>query len=403
MWLIKGWRFIMSYLKIKVEGTYTEKFVNLAVIRGVGFWNLKKNRTEATLELPVKNLKRLRPIARQTGCRIKILEKQGLLVWWKKGRKSKGFVLGALFFLASLYVATSFVWFVQAAGNKELTEEEVVELAAEAGLQPGMYKGHLEVDKIEARIARMHEDIVWAGLRIRGTTVEVEIVEHKKVKEEVPPRGVKADLVASRDGYIVEVLELEGEAEVEPGDTVSPGDILIRGERTTKIHDDPEEAPEKERVFPRGKVEARVWYDFRAPVQEREKLREFTGRKESAYYIAWKGERRLLRGPEESPFSNYQKEVNRGDWELGGREIPLDIITVQYREVETETRRLSREEAEEKAKRKARRKASRELSEETEVRDYRWERIKEDGKSYIMFVIETIEDIAEIRYYSDNN
>jgi len=397
VWIINLWRFLRSYLKVRVEGVNTEKFINLAVIRGVAFWDLKKHQNGAVLELPANNLKKLRVIARKTGCSIKILEKKGLLFWWRKGKKRKGFVLGFLCFVVSLYIATLFVWNVQATGMEDLTEREVIELAAEAGLEKGMLKWDLDTERIENRVAMMHEDIVWAGVRIRGTTVEIKIVEHKK-REELPPEDVEAHLVASKDGLVEKVLELEGEAEVKPGDTVSRGEILIRGAETIKIPDDPEEEPEKERVYPKGKVEARVWYESRKPVPEKEIKRKKTGEEQTALYIKYNGRRWRLRGPGDSPYQRYWKKSRSRKWGGNTWQLPLELVSVYYYEIEKEEKPLSRVEAVEKAKKEARSELKNQLPQDVEVRDYYWEKKRKNGQLYIRFVIETIEDIAEIKY-----
>ena len=117
-------------------------------------------------------------------------------------------------------------------------------MAAELGLRPGVWKRNLDLSELEEELARRHGEIAWAGIRVRGTVLEIEIVEH------LPEPGLDnrpADLVAAKDGLILRILALEGTAAVAPGDTVAKGDLLIAGMVSA-----PETAPSGEKAAGAG-------------------------------------------------------------------------------------------------------------------------------------------------------
>ena len=129
-------------------------------------------------------------------------------------RRRRGLVLGGLFFLASLYILTSFIWFIEITGNRAIAKEEIRGLIEQLGIRPGIRKKQLDLLELEQDIARMHSAISWAGCRIRGTLLEIEIVEHRLEPE---PDLASADLVAAKDGLVERVLVIEGELWWRPG------------------------------------------------------------------------------------------------------------------------------------------------------------------------------------------
>jgi len=403
VWIINIWRFIQGYLCVVIRGRGSERLVNQAVIRGIRFWELKKSHREVSLKIPVKNFKHLRPLARHVGCRVRIREKRGLWFWWKRGRKRKGFLLGLLFFLVALYVASLFVWFIQVTGLENLEKNEVLRVAERAGLQTGVYQGRLDLEQVEKEIVLEFEEIAWVNVKLKGSLAEIEIVEHKipEFPGDVPPQDGRADLVASKDGLVKDVLVLEGKAKVEPGETVSKGDVLIKGERVAEIPENEEEEPEKEQVFPRGEVEARVWYQEQVPIETQRVEKNITGERKTARYLKAGENIYRLQGPASSPYQNYKVEKTTRDWNRWIFRLPLELLTVTYHQVEVKRIDLSSRIALQEARGKARTKVEKQLPEEAEVVDKSWEKVKENDRDKIRCLAETIENIAEIRYYND--
>lgn len=96
-------------------------------------------------------------------------------------------------------------------------------------------------------------------MEIRGSRLIIELV-----KKELPPEleeNIPCDIIASKDGIIEEIIALRGEALVEPGQTVSEGDVLITGKIMLGHEPDgEEEGSDTLFVHAEGIVRARVWY-----------------------------------------------------------------------------------------------------------------------------------------------
>ncbi len=395
MFIIKWWRYCLGYLVISLEGRGVERFLNLAIARGIGFWDLKKQPAGARLSINLSSFKALRPLVRQTRCRLRIVRKAGLPFWKWRLRRRWGLVVGVIFFGAALYLATAVVWQVRVTGEDSLDEAEVLELAEQIGIRPWVWKRNLNLQDLEEELARRHADITWVGIRLRGTLVEIEIVEH--IREPEFERG-PADLVAAKDGLIVRVFVVDGEAQVAPGDTVVKGDLLIRG--ALVIPDPalpPEQQPESVLVRARGEVEARVWYEAVVSLEQIIVHKIDTGRSRKSYTLNWPDNSLRLGGAQQDPFDKSRQEIVKWRWRWRNLSLPVELVTVTYHEILLEEIEISRNEALQLARDEAMALLRRQLPEEVTVEQLYFQEFKEQSREWVRAVAETREDITKIR------
>ena len=291
-----------------------------------------------------------------------------------------------------VYVSSLFIWFIEIDGLENITEKEVLRLADSIGIRRGAYKGHLDLNKLEKELARLHRDITWVGLSFRGTKLRIEIAEH------IPEPAVDerpADIVAGKDGLILKILVIEGKAAVVPGDIVSRGDLLIEG-----IEDYGEFLPEEvspRKVRARGEVIARVWYETREPVVIEEMYKNPTGEKQTCICLCYKDKKFRLKGPEKAPYREYSEETVKWGWSWRNISLPVELVIITYNELRSEHKRWSLEEAIRKARDAARKSVEDRLPEEVIVERLFYEEDKDDDSWEIRAVAETRENIARQR------
>lgn len=121
MLLFRLWNYIRGYVIIVVEGYFLEKFVNICTRRQILLLDIKRQKnSKMTLKVSIKGFRMLKPIAKKTGCRVKILKKHGLPFLINRYKSRKTFLLGAALFIVLFYIMTSFVWTIEVTGNKKL-------------------------------------------------------------------------------------------------------------------------------------------------------------------------------------------------------------------------------------------------------------------------------------------
>lgn len=397
MFLIKWWRYLRGYLVISVKGSGTEKLINLAIMRGIGFWDLERKQSHIQLSVALSAFKKLRPLIRKSHTRLHIMRRAGLPFLKMRLKYRWGLVVGALFFCCAIYLASSFVWFIRVTGNEHIPAEEIIRLAGRLGVKPGVWKGKLSLYELEQELVRMHNGISWAGFRLHGTLLEIEIVEHMPEPE---PDLAPADLIAAKDGLVERVLVIEGQAVVSPGDTVSRGELLIKGIKDYTINSvvPEDELPRSEPVRARGTVEARVWYEARTPLKESVTVKTATGRIQTGHYFSWPGGRLYIWGARENPFEHSYLEVVRRSLKWRNHDLPVELVKVTYHELLYENREISSQEALRLGRREALAELQKQIPEEARVAaGPSFEHYEEQGLQWIRAVVETREDIAELR------
>ena len=185
-------------------------------------------------------------------------------------------------------------------------------LLEEMGLSPGVWAPGVDRDGIAQAVKREFSGLVYAGVRRSGFgAMELYVVQATPAPEVYDDRA-RVDVVASFGGLVTRVVTLSGEALVQPGDTVVPGQVLIRGT---------EAAPHAG-----GEVTARVWAQGVGDAALFSEEAEDTGRQVVETFLEVNGAR--FPAALEIPFSTYRVvkrrrscwagSSTRRDW-CGGR------------------------------------------------------------------------------------
>jgi len=225
----RGWSYLTGYLNIEVTGEDLEAFINMAISRGIFLWEIRRvNERTLLARVRISGFFGLRHISRRTRCRMRIKSRRGLPFLAVKIRKRKMLALGSLLFLMILYGLASFVWVVSVTGTNQLDPELILEVANQHGLRVGVLRSQLDKSLIEHQLKEDFPAASFINLQIKGTTVNIEIVE-KVLPPEIETEKQSAHIVARRDGMIEDVVVMAGLAQVKPGDTVKKGQVLISG------------------------------------------------------------------------------------------------------------------------------------------------------------------------------
>jgi similar to stage IV sporulation protein len=103
--------YIFGYVDIKIEGFFTERFVNLCFAKGIFLWRLfRTSSIEITARISLKDFKRIRKIARATKCKVKLDSKKGLPFLLNRYKKRKIFAITFLVIAILIFGLTRFVW-----------------------------------------------------------------------------------------------------------------------------------------------------------------------------------------------------------------------------------------------------------------------------------------------------
>ena len=386
--LFRLWNYLRGYVIIIIEGFFIEKFINICARRRIHLWDVRlQSERRVTARMSISGFRLIRPVARKTGCRVRLLRKRGLPFVFSKYRRRKAFFAGAVLFFILINVLASFVWSIEITGNEKLDTVFLENALAANGIRTGALKYRIDTRRAVERMMLEIGRLSWISISIKGTKVKVQVRERGDIPE-IVPRHIPCDIVALRDGIIRQVIAKEGIEAVSEGDTVKKGQVLISGRVPVKGEE------QYRLVHAMGTVSARTWYEDEAPVVLTRTETVRTGRAIRDHsLILFSKELDLIR--KKVRFSEYVTEESRKKLSIGDDLVfPFEWVTVTHFEVATLEASISEEDARETAAREAYEKALRRVPEGAEIISENIYFTEQDGKLTAKAVLECIENIG---------
>lgn len=386
--------YFVGYLVIAVHGKNTEKLVNLAIRHRIPIWDIQDGSDYTCLKIDVDSFFELRHLARQAACRLQILRKVGLPFFYRRVMKRRGLVIGLCLFIGALYFLSSLIFFIEVEGNEKLETSYIIQLAQESGAQRGLFKGKLDQNSVAEQMLIKEPLLEWVGLHVQGTHLLIEVVE--KINPSVET-DEQSHMVAAKDGLVIDVLVITGEAKVKTGDTVRRGQLLIEGIlRPESPYLAEEEQVPAVPVKARGEVMARVWYEGHGEAAITEIRRLRTGQRFTNWSLLINGQSVLRIGRTSIPYLDYDTETDRKSFSERIIRFPVEIITETHYEVEQQKKKIATEEALQLATERAKVLAELQLPLGQKVEDVTIEKIPitKEGIVAVRYVLETLENIA---------
>ncbi|OIQ12037.1 sporulation protein YqfD [Neomoorella thermoacetica] len=356
---VHNWQaYLTGYLVLTISGDDPEAFLNLALARGLTLLDVTRTgKGQILVKMPVSEYRLLRPLARESHCRVRIVDKRGLPFFSRRLRGRQLLLVGVLFFLVAIYILSACVWVVDVRPEKgtlrQVTPDQVIAAARAEGLKPGAWKGRIDIRALEYGLEQRLPQLAWVGVSFHGTRAEIKVVE--KIP---PPAGddyeLPASIIAAKDGVIKQILVMNGEGRVAVGDTVRRGEVLISGlilppepeKKPGENQPQQQPRPEPRLVRARGIVRARVWYEEEKEIERLQVREQATGRQQRAIIIKTPGRQVVLRGPARSPYAHYLQEnkvITLPSWR--NFPPPVELIISTYREIRIQKQQLGYEEA----------------------------------------------------------
>ncbi|MDD4601634.1 hypothetical protein SDC9_08962 [bioreactor metagenome] len=348
--------YINGMVRIRIKGIMTERFVNLCMAQRILLWDIVKHDNDLYASMRLNDFFRIRPITRVSQVKIRVVAYRGLPFLIKRVKQRKMMLFGAVASLILLNIMTSYIWFVDIIGTKQLSDTMIREIAVQNGLRPGSEKNTVNAKQIEKKILLAIPEVAWVGVSFSGTRAEIEIVEKTMPREE---DKAPTDIVAGKDGVIIEFIALAGKPMVKKGDTVKKGDLLITGIIPEQTVVDEAGQSIKNNVPPQlikanGIVKARVWYETYGEAEMTVFHHERTGNREMAINIKIGSNQIPLKSAKLDPEAEFENEVIHKKipvWRNSGLTVESEINI--YHEVKTLWAAKTTEEARDEARTKA--------------------------------------------------
>lgn len=172
--------------------------------------------------------RRLSKLAEQRGDRCRALRRWGLGVTFARCRRRLPFWLALGLLCGLVLYAPQRVWFVEVEGNQTVPAREILAAAEECGVSFWAKSGEIRSEKVKNQLLNLIPELQWAGVNFSGGVATV-CVRERLEAEPVRDRSGITNVVAARDGIVVSMSVLGGQAVCQVGQAVREGELLITG------------------------------------------------------------------------------------------------------------------------------------------------------------------------------
>ena len=226
--ILRWLRYALGYVVFEGEGVYGERFFNLLFFKEASLWDIQKKGIALQGRIRASHYKRVRDAARTSGVRVRIAKKCGAPFLLRRLLKRKGVLAGVALFAVVMAVLTSFVWSVEVAGNENIGTDALLQAVYEEGIKPSALIAGIDFRKAEQEILLKMPELAWAGFITSGSRVILNVRE-RVMPPDMVKEGEPCNIIAAREGVLVNVEPYDGQAVKKEGEAVLEGELIISG------------------------------------------------------------------------------------------------------------------------------------------------------------------------------
>lgn len=322
-------------VRLEVTGAFPERFLNLCAQQGTVFWAVDWPDSH-TLRLTVawQDREGLEELGERTGCTVAEAGRKGMPPFLLRFKKRYALLAGLALALLAVCFLGRFVMVVDVEGNEQVPTAVILTELRRLGLHPGVYGPSLNVKDISNEALLQLDDLSWMAVNLHGIRAQV-VVREKIPKPELLDETILGDIVSEAAGIVTRVEAWAGDPAVEVGDTVLPGEVLIRG----SVRMDPPQYSEREPLWmsvrAMGRVEGRTWRTLTAAIPLTAEVKAAAGDEKKGWWLTILGQRVNFYQNSGIPFERYDRISRTWEVKLPGGALPLVLGRETWRSYET--------------------------------------------------------------------
>lgn len=399
----KATNYIRGSVRLEATGPYPERFFNICSARGIRFWKVERvDETTVRLTVARSQARQAAALGPKCLCEVTRIGEEGAVSFLSRFRSRYGLLAGLALSLLAVMILSRFVLVIDITGNETVPDGVILSELREAGISLGTYGPAVDERSVANRALMGLEDLSFVSINLRGVRAEV-VVRERDQPPEVEPTGVASDLIAQKAGRILSVNSMAGAPQVEEGDVVEPGQVLVSGTMVITGKENPDQVLATYPVLSKGSVWAEVEEQFSASIPLTYTQKNYTGRTAQEYEVVVLGRSFKISPKAFQPFSYYDKIEHSWDLTLSeGLTLPFSLTVRQCSEYEPGQGTISREGAEEYLRSLLENRLTEAMGDGGAVLDQQWETQEQDGVLTLTLTARCREQIAQSNFNTED-
>lgn len=212
-----------------ILGAYNEEYLSELMKRGFVVKNIHAENGLLFASVSSKDYPRAARISRSFGIKTKVCKREGVYFFLRRYHKRFGLLFGLLLATFLILFLEQFVWKIEIHGNEALSDNQVLQLLSQNGVEIGTYSPPIDVNEIEVNMKRLVPDIAWLSISLNGSRVDIYIDEATFPEQPEIPLDTPCNVVASKTGVIVDAQVYSGTLLYPKGSGVAEGSVVVSG------------------------------------------------------------------------------------------------------------------------------------------------------------------------------
>lgn len=171
---------------------------------------------------------KLKVLAERRGERYTMIREWGLAVSFHRWKRRIPFWSALILICAVALYLPKRVLFLKVEGNQQVTSQQILEAAESCGLHFWTKSSKVRNEELKNNLLSLIPELQWAGVNFSGSVAVISVTERLEA-EPIKDRQQLTNVVSARDGIIVEMSVLGGEAQCRLGQAVRQGELLVSG------------------------------------------------------------------------------------------------------------------------------------------------------------------------------
>ncbi len=218
---------LWGYRKLRCERCHSVRLLNLMMRENIDHFDLKRTEEgEITFHLLEKEYKILMSILDKTDIKVYSVYCKGIPFVIKAHRNRGGLVFGLMIYLAIIFSSSLFIWDIKVESTTDTPHNVIIKNLETLGCYEGAFVPSIDFENLCIDYVDKYTDFSWVSVNLKGTVAYVEIQEKKLHGDE---SDTPRNLIASYGGIIEDYSVYQGRSQVEAGNVVKKGDLLVSG------------------------------------------------------------------------------------------------------------------------------------------------------------------------------